>query len=979
MSKKPITSRKFLNSNASRELPDGVLSQTASDAPTAQGSDTGSVDEAPEGVVEVQAFEIENREETLLSEEVQWRQAYDDSNNVGPVLGLPVQTGFFDDELETVEDGEFVETNLVTYHATLQILANNTEASAELVHDFSDAVEIGLGVNAEESTISGENFSATSFDSEFEDVDIIESVTVDNDSGEAYIEIAQQDEENVDTTFDLDLSFEADDPVEGLDIQNGFADIGLTVFDSAEETIEGDVFLAFESGPTGISAADAVNFDGVEEINANINPDDTPQDGAYGQYVGSQIVVQGTEAGDTVEIYEAERESDGGNYTLGDRVWNEDTSPSNTQHIDTSDLGEGEFFIGFNELDEFETHQFVYLSLYDLNMEVETNLEATAGGTLEVDVSTDERDAIRPSDGGHVQLWVGKAGDDEISDVIHVDREQLLGVTGDAEFEVDPEADLDGDGEYRAIVIHEDSGIVGESVTDVSVTEIADWNELNAVRNDPDGNYLLVNDLDEETPGYDEHVGDSDEGWEPIILFDGIFDGDGHEISDLTIDKPEEIAVGLFGSLNNGHVKNISLVDCDVTGEDFVGGLVGSNGGTISEASVSGDVVGETLVGLLVGENDGTVTESMVQGSVIGSDDTGGLVGENREDATVKDCSATVTVGDRTRVGGLIGRNQGLVEDCYAEGEVSGTGFSAGGLIGNNSGHIISSYAVSEITSDGSRVGGLTGVNSGEVSLSFSEGKVTGGEEVGGLVGENATGSVAESYATGDVTGDLNVGGICGQNSAIIMESYATGAVFGAIRVGGFVGDNQEGTIVESYWDTESSERDAGIGRGEGDVIGLETNEMQGEAAADTMTGLDFEETWVVVTSPDEYPALRWRGFLLANIEPDPISVGEKATMVVEAGNTTQLTIYKLWTDWEVTPDNLDGGTVTNIELPGTPDDGTVELSWEDQAAVTVSLGIEPNQNTTPEPKYIGGEYVLELRRNDGAEAVTETLQIIDE
>ena len=90
--------------------------------------------------------------------------------------------------------------------------------------------------------------------------------------------------------------------------------------------------------------------------------------------------------------------------------------------------------------------------------------------------------------------------------------------------------------------------------------EISNWNDLDAIRYDLDGDYILVNNLDENTAGYDEHVGVPDNGWEPIgqfdededMVFSGSFDGNGHKIRNLRINRPDTSYVGLFSAVELG-------------------------------------------------------------------------------------------------------------------------------------------------------------------------------------------------------------------------------------------------------------------------------------------------------------------------------------------------------------------------------------------------------------------------------------------
>jgi len=124
--------------------------------------------------------------------------------------------------------------------------------------------------------------------------------------------------------------------------------------------------------------------------------------------------------------------------------------------------------------------------------------------------------------------------------------------------------------------------------TESEATEIQDWHDLDEIRDDLDGDYILMNDLDEDTDGYDELV-DTTDGWEPIgedreNVFTGTFDGNEHEISDLYIDRRDTDYVGLFGHIfDGGEVRNVDIVDAEVRGEVYVGGLAGSNRGHCGE------------------------------------------------------------------------------------------------------------------------------------------------------------------------------------------------------------------------------------------------------------------------------------------------------------------------------------------------------------------------------------------------------------
>jgi len=111
------------------------------------------------------------------------------------------------------------------------------------------------------------------------------------------------------------------------------------------------------------------------------------------------------------------------------------------------------------------------------------------------------------------------------------------------------------------------------------------------------------------------------------------------------------------------------------------------------------------------------------------------------------------------------------------------------------------------------------------------------------------------------LTGDDMVAGLIGRHhEGSVSTSYSVGSVSGQERTGGIIGlVNEDGTTDNIYWDMVSSGMDIGIGEDRSDndenVIGLESNEMQGDSAEDTMSELDFTSTWSIT---NDYPELQW-------------------------------------------------------------------------------------------------------------------------
>ena len=360
----------------------------------------------------------------------------------------------------------------------------------------------------------------------------------------------------------------------------------------------------------------------------------------------------------------------------------------------------------------------------------------------------------------------------------------------------------------------------GDSLIEVNTLE-----QLNAIRYDSDGDgnsdiavhsnnyiraypgfsgcsdtcigYELVSDLDfQDSASYRDITNQpnwiSNEGWQPIVLFNAIFEGNNHTISNLFINREDSDNAGLFAVTGgDARIRNINLSDVQLIARRYVGGLTGVNHGAVSNSYTNGNILGFSNIGGLIGENHGMVSASYVEVNVQGSSRIGGLIGRNK--GMVSDSYATGSVfGNVNSVGGLIGENHGTVSASYAEVNVQGSS-RIGGLIGESEGMVSDSYATGSVFGDYHDVGGLIGQSGGMVSDSYATGNVSGDEMVGGLIGDNSS-TATSSYATGSVFGTELIGGLIGRGDAI--NSYASGDVLGIERVGGLIGS---GDAVNSY------------------------------------------------------------------------------------------------------------------------------------------------------------------------------------
>ncbi len=255
---------------------------------------------------------------------------------------------------------------------------------------------------------------------------------------------------------------------------------------------------------------------------------------------------------------------------------------------------------------------------------------------------------------------------------------------------------------YPRLAWEKYSGGTQEPTDPYQIATAADLIALGETPEDYDKHFILTADidLDPNLPGgkvFDKaviapSVGNADREYGGTPFY-GVFDGNRHTISHLTIKGKNFL--GLFGWLGGGaKVKNLGLAGVSITGSGrWIGGLAGLSCGSVVSCHSTGAVSGKERVGGLVGYNAGSdytygcVTTSYAAGTVIGELEIGGLVGANGGD--VASCYSSDRVSGTDRVGGLVGANLfvfaselGLVMGCYSSGAVSGNAH-VGGLVGS--------------------------------------------------------------------------------------------------------------------------------------------------------------------------------------------------------------------------------------------------------------------------------------------------------
>jgi len=228
------------------------------------------------------------------------------------------------------------------------------------------------------------------------------------------------------------------------------------------------------------------------------------------------------------------------------------------------------------------------------------------------------------------------------------------------------------------------SGGTGEPNDPYQIATAADLMLLGKTPDDYDKHFKLMADIDLSGHLYDAALiapdGNPNDPAFQGTSFNGVFDGNSHAISNMTIDGDGYL--GLFGRTESaGILENLELTDVNIVGTDYVSGLVGFNRGSIASSCVTGTIIGNKRVGGLTGRNWGSIAASYNAAAVTGHDDIGGIAAANY--GTIRNSYNAGPAEGSLDVGGLVGENYGSIVASYSTGAVNGAS-RAGGIVGYN-------------------------------------------------------------------------------------------------------------------------------------------------------------------------------------------------------------------------------------------------------------------------------------------------------
>ena len=201
----------------------------------------------------------------------------------------------------------------------------------------------------------------------------------------------------------------------------------------------------------------------------------------------------------------------------------------------------------------------------------------------------------------------------------------------------------------------------------------------------------------------------------------------------------------------DGNGKTISgLYFNDSTGNNVgLFGYIYDNGQVKAVTLTNSTITGYDCVGGIAGKNYGIITGCVNNALVSGYEDVGGIAGYNS--GTVEMCGNTNKINSRGNSGGIVGRNSDMIRNCYNIGDVHTNLYSAGGIVGyNNSGTAEYCWSTGAVTTDDENNGGIAGKNDGALLSCYSAEEPIGSNGSNGTYSDVGTRTAAQ-FASGEV------------------------------------------------------------------------------------------------------------------------------------------------------------------------------------------------------------------------------------
>ena len=425
--------------------------------------------------------------------------------------------------------------------------------------------------------------------------------------------------------------------------------------------------------------------------------------------------------------------------------------------------------------------------------------------------------------------------------------------------------------------------------------------------------YTLVADIDFAPEGRYSPADDEDySNFYNLGSLSGVLDGNDHTISNIVVYYKDGYS-SIFDNITQyGKICNLRIADnywrtwTNRTNDGIMhekGGecaiLAYTNRGTIENVTlVSGSVTAVKDGGAgLVAINRGTIRHCTMTAefSVYGANEAGSMAIYNV--GTIEDCINYGTVGGKSSVGGIVGRNAGLVTRCGNERSATVTGdINCGGIVGYN-------YNVSDGTTMQYNTRVYACYNKGHVVCTAYAGGIAGRNGSDGInegTGKQANATVAACYNWGTITGVISVAGLVGQNYSAtdvnqgygLYASYNSGDINNIID--GYVAGRIYLSVAACSWaETDLPDIKVHYWRKSGDVVTY-TTDWPGVKMAKTTIGTS---TFYYVDLPGNINPDNLSGVIFSRVSPTDGKVFNSTADITAAAHYSSA-IYYIDSGW---------------------------------------------------------------------------------
>ncbi|MDD4624665.1 MAG: dockerin type I domain-containing protein, partial [Bacilli bacterium] len=469
------------------------------------------------------------------------------------------------------------------------------------------------------------------------------------------------------------------------------------------------------------------------------------------------------------------------------------------------------------------------------------------------------------------------------------------------------------------------SDTINVTVNDVII--IDNYSQLNSIRNNLTGSYKLASDIDI-----------SAWSWNPIgdnaNPFMGTFNGNGHYIKGIKVNKSTSDYNGLFGKISGASIKGLTLLNSNITGGNYTGTLAGyieltdlteiSNvGGIVNGKKYTGGITGYIL--------NSDIRRTFNTSDVTGIDShTGGIAGYANIVSIINSYNNGNIEGIEN-VGGLFGKIfLSKIEKVFNTGDIHGTNYMVGGIIGYGEDFIL-----------------------------------TNAYNTGNILDSNA------SY----ISGIVGFGNTSEYKGSLISTTYNIGNIIGGSNyIGGIFGASSSGLIVKNNYDTS----DSILAYGETGYASI-TNTVQKTISElksqGTFVGFDFTNDWGI--NANQYPYLKSLPLLtdlIVNTEPLSLDIGEKVTIDIQFNPDTVLNKFALWESNDKNVVVVDNGQVTAIGSGN-----AVITITADGGNIVKNINVIVDSPISSSEYLIYGNYISEITNETLFEDFIENINIINQ